>query len=48
MASRGHVPRDLVGAAEAGLKAATQVLPGRRGAGRAAARRAAASAGPAP
>jgi Fe-S oxidoreductase len=46
MASRGHVPRDLVGAAEAGLKAATQILPGRRGAGRAAARRAAGSAGP--
>jgi len=46
MASRGHVPRDLVGAAEAGLKAATQVLPGRRGAGAAAARRAAETAGP--
>ena len=39
MASRGHVPCDLVGAAEAGLKAATQVLPTRRGAGAAAARR---------
>jgi len=46
MASRGHVPRDLVGAAEAGLKAAAQVLPGRRGAGAAAARRAAETAGP--
>jgi heterodisulfide reductase subunit C len=46
MAGRGHVPRDLVGAAEAGLKAATQVLPRRRGAAAAAARRAADTAGP--
>jgi ferredoxin len=46
MASRGHVPRDLVGAVEAGFKAATQMAPGRRGAGAAAARRAAQSAGP--
>ncbi len=46
MASRGHVPRDLVGAAEAGFKATTQMIPGRRGAGPAAARRAAKSAGP--
>lgn len=46
MASRGHVPRDLVGAAAAGLKAAAQVLPKRRGAGAVAARRAAATAGP--
>jgi len=46
MAGRGHVPRDLVGAAEAGFKAATQVLPRRRGAAAAAARRAATAAGP--
>jgi len=46
MAARGHVPRDLAGAAEAGFKAATQVLPRRRGAAAAAARRAADTAGP--
>jgi hypothetical protein len=46
MASRGHVPRDLGGAAEAGVKAATQMVPARRGAAEAAARRAAGSAGP--
>jgi len=33
MAARGHVPRDVVGAAEAGLKIARQWLPARRRAG---------------